>query len=149
MTGQLLPIFNKDTKGAKICGHKREQGSFSNSAVPLFASSWAGKVGISEPPPALDSDQPGLPDWAEWSQRVQVDLNALHEYAHVVYAATDEYLETLSDEELNRSVDLSALGLDPSTVGQLLSGVVLGNVQWHTGEISCLKGLQGAKGYSV
>lgn len=118
-------------------------------AAPLFASTWAGKVGISEPPPAPDPDNPALPDWAGWSRRVQVDLAALREYAGAVYAATDDYLASLTDADLDRSVDLSGLGLDPSTVGQLVGGIILSNVHWHTGEIACLKGLQGLKGYPV
>lgn len=116
-------------------------------AAPLFASSWAGKVGISEPPPQPNPAAPGLPSWSDWGRRVKIDMGAIREYAQAVYTASDEYLASLSDDELDRPVDLSLLGLGESTVGQILGGVLLGNVQWHCGEISCLKGLQGAKGY--
>jgi len=64
-----------------------------------------------------------------------------------VYGATDRYLASLDDAGLGRPVDVSALGLDRMTVGQLLNAGVLGNALTHVGEISCLKGLQGAKGY--
>ena len=114
--------------------------------APLFASDMAGRVGISEPPPGPSPDSPGLPDWAEWSRSVEVDLTAMRNYAQAVYAATGEYLSSASDAELNRSIDLSAIGLDERTVGQLC-GILLSNAQWHTGEIACLKGIQGAKGY--
>lgn len=117
--------------------------------APLMATSWAGKVGLSEPPPAPDSSNPGLPNWGEWGRRVKIDLGALREYAQAVYASTDDYLAALTDADLNRPIDLSGIGLDESTVGQTLMGGVLSNVQWHTGEISCLKGLQGLKGYPV
>jgi hypothetical protein len=115
-------------------------------AAPLFASTWAGKIGVSEPLPSPDPNKPGLPDWAAWSRRVQVDVAALREYAQAVYAAADEYLASVSDEDLGRSIDLSGLGLGERSVGSLL-GTVIANTHWHTGEIACLKGLQGLRGY--
>jgi hypothetical protein len=115
--------------------------------APLFASSWAGKAGVSEPPPGPDPNAPGFPDWSKWARRVKVDLPALRKYAEAVYAATDEYLASLTDDDLNRPVDLSALGLGEHTVRYLLTNGVLGNAYNHCGEISCLKGLQGKRGY--
>lgn len=110
-------------------------------AAPLMASSYAGNTGLSELPPQ------GF-EWAEWGRSVQVDLAALKAYAQAVYAATDEYLGTLNDADLGGEVDLSAAGAGTMTVGQF-SSIMLANVQWHTGEIACLKGLQGAKGYQI
>jgi hypothetical protein len=107
--------------------------------MPLLASSWEGKTGISELPPQA-------PPWNEWAGRVQVDLDKLHRYAQAVYAATDSYLASLSDEDLNRPLDLSAIGLGQQTVGSFLSILVF-NIHTHTGEIACLKGLQGLQGY--
>jgi uncharacterized damage-inducible protein DinB len=75
-----------------------------------------------------------------------VDLGQLHSYAQAVYAATDEYLGSLSDADLARTIDLSAMGLGQQSLGWLLS-LMLNNITWHTGEIACLKGLQGKKGY--
>ncbi len=114
-------------------------GGFLKSVAPLMASSWAGKTGLSEPPPQM-------PPWDEWSRRVQVDLDSTHAYAQAVYEATDGHLASLTDEDLNRPMDLSALGLGPQTVGFFLS-LLLFNVHTHSGEISCLKGLQGLQGY--
>jgi hypothetical protein len=116
-------------------------------AAPLLATTWVGKTGVGEPPPGPDPARPGFPDWSEWARRVRVDLPALRTYAQAVYAATDEYLASLTDKDLDRPVDLSALGLKQYTARQLLTGGVLGNAQTHCGEIACLKGLQGAKGY--
>jgi hypothetical protein len=113
---------------------------------PLSVSTWAGKIGVSELPPMPGPEVGGLPSWDEWARRVKVDQAALQSYAQAVYAATDEYLASLTDEDLNRSLDLSGLGVGQQTLGWLLS-LMLSNVNWHTGEISCLKGLQGAKGY--
>lgn len=106
---------------------------------PLMASEWAGKTGLSEMPSQA-------PPWNEWAGRVQVDLDALHRYAQAVYEATDSYLASLSDEDLNRSLDLSAIGLGQQTAGWFLSLLVF-NIHTHTGEIACLKGLQGLQGY--
>ncbi len=39
------------------------------------------------------------------------------------------------------------MGLGEQTVGWVLSVFVLANCDWHTGEISCLKGSHGLKGY--
>ncbi len=77
--------------------------------APLSASSHAKTTGLSEPMP-----MPGSPDWAEaygaWARRVQVDLAALKNYADAVYAATDAYLASLSDTDLDRELDLTAVG---------------------------------------
>ena len=76
-----------------------------------------------------------------------MDLAALQQYAKAVYAATDGYLASLTDKDLSRSVDLSALGLGKSSVSYVLINGILGNAFSHGGEISCLKGLQGVRGY--
>lgn len=115
-------------------------------SAPLCATSWAGKVGLSEMPPMPGPGEEGLPSWHEWARQVKVDQAALQEYARAVYAATDEYLASLTDEDLNRVLDLSGIGLGQQTLGWMLS-LMLANVNWHTGEISCLKGLQGVRGY--
>lgn len=114
---------------------------------PLFASTWAGKAGVSELPPGPDPKRPGFPDWSGWARRVRIDLPAFRAYAKAVYAASDEYLAKLSDQDLARALDLSAVGIGPTTVKQLVMRGVIGNCLTHAGEISCLKGLQGAKGY--
>ncbi|WP_236601584.1 DinB family protein [Ktedonobacter sp. SOSP1-52] len=70
-------------------------------------------------------------------------------YAQAVHAATDAYLATLTDEDLARVLDLTSVGFGQMTVGALLNRMVLGHVDNMTGEISVLKGLQGAKGYPI
>src|SRR3990172_6172684 len=87
--------------------------------APLFAAAWAGKTGLSELPPPFDPKKPGFPDWSGWSRKVKVDL----------------------------PVVLAALGLGQSTVGFVINNGILGNAFTHCGEISCLKGLQGKRGY--
>ena len=108
-------------------------------AAPLLASTWAGKVGVSTLPPQA-------PPWNDWAKEVQVELEALRSYGQAVYEATDNYLASLSDEDLDRSLDLSAIGFGQQALGWFLS-VIIFNAHTHTGEIACLKGLQGAQGY--
>ena len=114
--------------------------------APLFASTWAGKTGFSEPMP-----MPG-PDWqeyAQWTRRVQVDLPGMQAYTQAVYAATDDYLSSPSPEDLDHTVDLSSIGIGQVTRAWVLSRLVIGHADNICGEISCLKGLQGAQGYPI
>jgi hypothetical protein len=115
--------------------------------APLFATTWAGKTGVNAMPPVADPKHPGFPDWSAWARSVQIDLPALRTYAQAVFAATDEYLASLTDADLQGKADLSALGFGESQVIDALNGGVLSNAYTHAGEISCLKGLQGAQGY--
>jgi hypothetical protein len=108
--------------------------------APLYATEWAEKTGISEIQPLTT---------AEWAQRVRIDLPTTRSYAEAVHAATDAYLATLTDEDLARVLDLTSFGLGQMTIGTLLNRMVLGHIDNMTGEISVLKGLQGAKGYPI
>jgi hypothetical protein len=121
------------------------QGLLRQSA-PLFGTTWAGKTGISEPMP-----MPG-PEWENygaWARRVQVDLGALREYAQAVYAATDAYLATLASDGLDQVLDLSALGMGQVSLAWVFSRLLVGHVDNICGEIACLKGIQGARGYPM
>src|SRR5437764_5066572 len=87
------------------------QGMF-RQVPPLLATTWAGRTGLSEPMP-----MPGAA-WAEyapWTRRVKVDLDALRAYAKAVAAQTDSWLSGLSDADLDRPMDLSAIGLGQHT----------------------------------
>jgi hypothetical protein len=114
--------------------------------APLFVSSHAETTGLSEPMPT-----PGSADWGEayaaWARRVRVDLTALKSYAEAVYAATDTYLESLADSDLDRELDLTAVGFGKQKLGWMLNLLVLNHIGTETGEISAVKGVQGAKGY--
>src|SRR5262249_37445678 len=105
---------------------------------PLFASSWSGRTGVAQPQMAME---------LEWARSLQPDLRALRRYGDAVYSDTQAYLARLTDVDLPRELDLSPVGLGTRTVGWLFSALVAGHINNMTGEISCLKGLQGAKGY--
>jgi hypothetical protein len=118
---------------------------------PLFADGWQGRTGLSEPPPL---GEPGSvralhPDWHEWGSRLRVDLPALRNYGQAVYQASDEFLATLSDDDLPRMIDLSFAGFGQQSLAWLLSAGLIGHVFSHWGEIVCLKGIQGSKGFPV
>ncbi len=113
--------------------------------APLFAATWAGKNGVSEPMP-----MPG-PDWESryhgWTQSVKVDIPAMREYAKAVYANTDEYLSSLTPDDLDRTIDLSGVGMGQMDLAGTLSLMVVGHTNNLRGEISAIKGTQGLKGY--
>lgn len=111
------------------------------NAEPLTASNWAGRVGISELPPVGPNQV-----WDQWARRVRIDLAAFRPYALAVYETTDEYLASITDDALQRSLDLSAFGVGQQTVRWVLNNAVW-HLGAHCGEISCLKGLQGVRGY--
>jgi hypothetical protein len=112
-------------------------------AAPLAAASWAGRTGFASLPPFGPGNT-----WEQWAQG-PFDLAALREYARAVYAATDEYLSELTPDDLARDLDLSSMGLGMRTVGWMLTTGWLLNANMHCGEISCLKGLQGVRGYPM
>ena len=109
--------------------------------APLSATTWATKVGISEPPPVDD-----VTSWGPWARLVQVDLDALRAYGQAVQGSVDQVLMSLTDTDLTRAVETP---FGSNTVLFMITGVLIGHTRDHTGEISCLKGLQGAKGYVI
>ncbi len=101
---------------------------------------WGARIGLSEEPPVG-----GGVDWSEWSRRVRVDLGPLREFATTIYAATDAYLAAADAEELERVVDPGFT--NPLPVAAYVTNVMATHIAHHTGEVSALKGLLGAKGY--
>src|SRR3990170_8678640 len=106
---------------------------------PLAMGAFAGKTGASEPHPMGAYD--------EWAQRVKVDLPQLQEYIGAVFKNTEEYVAGLKPEDLDREIDLTSAGLGKMTLGAFITMTSVIHPSNHTGEISCLKGLQGGKGY--
>ena len=109
----------------------------------LATSTWAGRTGMSE----LPHFGPGG-DMKTWSRQAKVDVPAMQRYGQAVYAATDAYLAAAGPEALTRLLDLSNLGLGEQPASFILNALVV-NAAMHCGEISCLKGLQGQKGYPM
>jgi hypothetical protein len=101
-----------------------------------FAGGWAPMVG-------LDMPQGGMePDWA-----VTLDIKLFRQYAAAVYEATDEYLATVSDADLDRIVDPGFA--PPMPVRSFIANLLAWHVATHQGEISALKGIQGLNGLDL
>ena len=107
----------------------------------LAATVWAGRFGASEMPPL----GPGG-DLKGWSHRATVDPATMRAYAQAVYAETDAHIATMTAADFARPLDLSRFGFGQQTALFVLTAILV-NASMHTGEISCLKGLQGMKGY--
>jgi len=96
---------------------------------------WAEKTGL---------QMPGPMQTEEWARSgPSYDLARFRDYARAVYAATDEYLVSVSDDAL--SAEVSAAG-GTMTVAKWVGAVGLWHLMSHQGEISALKGVQGLKG---
>lgn len=76
---------------------------------------------------------------------MKLDIGQAREYAKAVYKATDDYLGTLSPEDLDDEIDVPGIG--KSSRAYFLGIGALIHPANHVGEISALKGVQGAKGY--
>lgn len=87
--------------------------------------------------------------WDQWARKAKFDLGALRQYARAVYAATDAYVASLSNKNLERVIDLSAMGQGQQTVAWMIGTALVSNLATHTGEISLIKGLRGARGYPM
>ena len=103
-------------------------------AAPLMMSE---ATGLSQPAPMGG-------DWGDWGRTVQVDTEALHTYAGKVMESVSEYMGSLSDADLERSIT-SPSGTEMSAE-QWFTITIL-NTAWHTGEIAALKGTHSLKGY--
>ena len=106
--------------------------------APFYATTWADKLGIEKPQMNLDFD---------WARALVPDLAALRLYGQAVLAEVYLYLDKLSDDDLDREVDLSGVGLGTRTVSWVLNALVAGHLNEMAGEVSALKGVQGARGY--
>lgn len=118
------------------------QGMMQGKAT-LHQTIWKDKTGASSPMPPMDEKWSAAHE--EWSRSVQIDLPKLKEFAKAVYAETDAYVNSLTDTDLEKELDLGSWG--KHTVASMLSSFIIAHTNSLTGEISALKGIQGAKGY--
>jgi DinB superfamily len=108
----------------------------------LASGEWADRLGMEPSPPSLFPPQP----WQDWGRQVKVDLAAVRDYGQSVFESTENYVGGLSDEDLDRPIDLSALGFGQPALSWAISNAVISHRLVHWGEIACLKGMQGQKG---
>jgi hypothetical protein len=107
---------------------------------PLAMGAYAGKMGVSEPHPMGGG-------YDEWAKRVKIDLPQLREYVQAVFKNTEDYVAGLTPEALDKELDLTSAGFGKMSLAAFITVTSVIHPSNHCGEISCLKGLQGAKGY--
>lgn len=119
--------------------------------APMFASTFAGRTGLSDLPPMPEPGSPGMATYGEdfhrWATGLRVDLPVLRAYRDSLFASVREWLATRTYADLERPIDLTLLGIGMTTEGFVLHNVIVGHLLAHTGEIAALKGIQGLKGY--
>ena len=85
---------------------------------------------------------PGYGDnWSEFKHK-KIEIEPVLAYQKEIRESTEDYLETLTPSELEREVDFAG-GKQPITT---ILGLLARHIVFHSGEISTLKGIQGAKG---
>ena len=75
------------------------------------------------------------------AQQVHItDITGLAEYQQAVWQQTEEYLASVSDEDLEREIPTRT---GTETVGEAISLHMAGHFNGHRGEINTLRGMQG------
>ena len=135
-SGVALPLGAVYAHG--VCGEDFVVNHLLKGGRPLYETEFAGESGISAPQPMVDM---------EWARGLRLDLAKARRYAGAVFAASDAYLAGLTADELDRTIDMTHVGWGTSPLHFVLARFLIGHIDNMTGEISCLKGLQGAKGH--
>lgn len=107
-------------------------------AKPTFWESGGWEARIGTPPPLRGEN------WDEVKTKA-LELETAGAYQEIVRAATDAYLASITPEELDRRVEF--LGRE-RRIADVLAMLVAHNLG-HIGEISALKGVQGAQGSPI
>ncbi|OQY17810.1 MAG: hypothetical protein B6I34_11640 [Anaerolineaceae bacterium 4572_32.1] len=106
--------------------------------APLFQrEGWQEKVVVSATAEQRKDHPPEM-------RETRVDLDALHEYANVVREAAEDWLASLTPKDLERKIETP---IGELALGQMVETFIIWHINAHCGEISALKGCQGAKGY--
>ena len=82
--------------------------------------------------------------WLAWMQTVRVDLPVLHEYAKATAAMLKAWLSLLTPDDLDCKINTP---IGEYSLAQVVEIFITWHINAHCGEISALKGCQGAKGY--
>lgn len=96
---------------------------------------WAERVGVAVTPGHAGG-------WREPAE-ARVSLEVVNDYGRAVQAGTDAYLAALTAEEAQRAIELRG---QPAQIADALI-LAASHTGLHAGEISTLRGLQGAKGW--
>lgn len=79
----------------------------------------------------------------EWAATVKMNLQAFREYAKAVHAATNTYLDSVSDADLQAKAQTP---IGEQTKEWVVANLLGTHLPQHAGEIAALKGVQGMKG---
>ena len=115
---------------------------FLQKKPPLWnAEGWDKKFGMD--PRAQGTGMP-----AEQAAALRIpNLADFLKYTESVFKASEAYLETLKEAELDRVEEFQFLG--KRSFGSVIAGVILNHGAGHLGEIWYVKGLQGLKGSPI
>ncbi|MBI1885904.1 MAG: DinB family protein [Chloroflexi bacterium] len=108
--------------------------------IPVVASEFKGNVGLSEM-------HLGGFDWHDWAARLRVDWEGLRRYGQAVRRCLEGRVDSLTMDELEWPVDMSAHGLGTWKGLDIYTLHGIDHPRLHGGEIACLKGLQGVIGW--
>lgn len=101
---------------------------------PVWNEEWARRTGL--PIDGLGVGQPN-----DEAQQVRItDMAAFAEYQAAVWGATDRFLASATDADLEREVPART---GTESVGEAISLHLIGHFNGHRGEINTLRGLQG------
>lgn len=108
---------------------------------PLYErEGWTDRVlAVAPPEPTQDGE-----GYLDYMRALRVRLPALHEYTQAVAADLGGWLATLTPADLERTVHTP---IGEYTVAHALELFVVWHINVHCGEVSALKGCQGARGY--
>jgi hypothetical protein len=106
---------------------------------PLVESGWGGDIGQGAP---YDREQ-----FDRWVRHVAIDWVVLREYGRAVHEAFVDSLDDLTEANLEMPVDMTRSGLGMWKGRDLYELHGSNHPRIHGGEIACLKGLQGSKGW--
>ena len=103
----------------------------------LNEGAWRGRTGL----------KPRESNAVEWEPNVEIDWEALRAYGRAVHKFVIETMDALTENDLTRVTKLTTPNRS-NWEGIFIVRLTAGHhVRMHGGEIACLKGLQGEKGY--
>lgn len=101
----------------------------------------ASQTGVSSSQP-IENFTEAFPAWAK---EVTVDVEPLMAYTKAVFSASEAFVSSLNDSDLETTHDMGSMG--QATTTTVVSGYIIAHCFSLTGEISAIKGTHGLKGY--
>ncbi|MBI4570895.1 MAG: DinB family protein [Chloroflexi bacterium] len=100
---------------------------------------WRGRTGVPKGRSEIET--------REWERDIRIDWNALRAYGRAMSAFAVATVDALTENDLKIVTDLSTPDIAVWHGADIVRLTVGHHPRLHGGEIACLKGLQGAKGY--